>query len=526
MLCSREGTRVNRSAHWILAVLVLAVLGVALLLVWVVTRRGERGAPDRVAVEEAEERPLPATAQAREVQERLQALRWAVQAPRFLSGTVRSSRGPAVAGAQVRVELEDGSHRASRTDGEGEYTLANVPARAKLMEVSAPGFATRVFEPLVLPASERVRWDVTLDPAEGLHGLVLVGEEPVPGAMVFLVGAGVRSPPARTDSGGRFALAWPAGAKGLQVVAQHAAHGKAEQPVNGPGEVRILLPGGGTVSGRVEDDRGSPVTRFRLATSFPAGGSGRRAATPSATFEHPRGEFRLGPLAAGRLELLVSAEGYQPARGQAVEVEAGREVSGVVLVLKASGELYGRITDARTGRPIAGARVSPQDWAAPHLAGAAGALSDERGNYQMRSVPGGRTSLNVSARGYHPLLAGGAEAPAGMRVRRDFALTALAEGERPRGQLTGIGAVLQNTPRGVEIRSLVAGGPAESALRAGDVVVMVGDEDVRSAGLARVAQAVRGEEGTDVVLWVERGGGPPQRVVLRRAVVNFPAMGR
>jgi C-terminal processing protease CtpA/Prc len=35
-------------------------------------------------------------------------------------------------------------------------------------------------------------------------------------------------------------------------------------------------------------------------------------------------------------------------------------------------------------------------------------------------------------------------------------------------------------------------------------------------------QAIRGEEGTDVVLWVKRGGrGEPERVVLTRQRVAF-----
>ncbi|MDY0001598.1 MAG: carboxypeptidase regulatory-like domain-containing protein [Polyangia bacterium] len=520
----------NRSTHWIIALLLLAVLGVGSLLVLVVTRRGPRGASDEGALEEPEVSSRPASrearAQAREVRERIKELKWAVEAPRFLTGTVRSAKGPAVAGAQVRVVLEDGKHRTVRTGSEGDYTLANVPGRAALMEVSAPGYSTRIFEPLVLPASERVRWDVTLDPVEGVHGLVLVGEEPVPGAMVFLTGPGTRSPPARTDSGGRFAIAWPSGARSLQVEAEHGAHGKAQQTVFGPAEVRLVLPGGGYVTGRVEDDRGSPVTSFRLSSTSLAAQRGRPGGAPARSFEHPRGEFRLGPLAPGRQELFAFAEGFQPATGKPVVVEAGRDSSGIVLVLKASGEIYGRITDAHSGAPIPGAKIAPQDWGGPRLAGGALAVADARGDYVLRSLPGSRTSLNVSAAGYHPLLAGGAEAAAGMRIRRDFTLTALAEGERPRGQLTGIGAVMQTTPRGVEIRSLVSGGPAQTALRVGDVVVMVGDEDVRSAGLARVAQAIRGEEGTEVVLWVERGQGPPQRVVLRRALVSFPSTGR
>lgn len=516
----------NRRFHLLVALLLCAVLGVAFLLFRVLTRRSERrgGATASAASRSgADEDPEDQRARARAVRERIRELTWSVEAPRFLLGTVRSAKGPAVVGAQVRVVLDDGATRVARTDGRGEYTLANVPARAKAMEVSAPGFATRTFEPLTLPASPRVRWDVTLDPAEGVHGVVLVGDTPAPGALVTLLGRGARPHPVRTDSGGRFSLQWPAGGGAAQVVASHPQHGRAQQAVSGPGEVTLRLPGGGFVLGRVEDDRGSPVTRFGLSTPGLARSASGEA---SQRFEDARGQFRLGPLAPGRQQIIAFAEGYQPTRGRTVVVRAGEETAGVVLVLKASGEVYGRITDASSGKPIPGAVVLPAEWGGPRLGQAAGAVADASGEYRLASVPGGRTSLTVRASGYQPLLAGGVNAPAGVRFRRDFALTPLARGERPRGQITGIGAVLQRTPNGVAIRSLIQGGPAESSLQAGDVVVMIGDEDVRSADLSRVAQAIRGEEGTDVVLWVQRGDGPPQRVVLRRAVVNFPQRGR
>lgn len=518
----RERTHVNRSTHWIIAVLLLAVLGAAAVLVLVLTRRGEGG--ERVGYAEVDEEVSAASGDDAEVLAGADPRRasgeegeLALEAPRFLSGTVRSSRGPVVPGAEVRVAMEDGTILSVQTDRGGEYTLANLPGTARSMEVLAQGFFTRVFEPLALPASARVTFDVTLEPMEGIWGVVLVGDEPVSGATVSLAVVREGYQQVRTDDAGRFSMPWPAEGGTVEVVAQHPIHGRAQKVIAGPGEVAIQLPGGGHVSGRVEDDRGSPVTHFRLSWHGAEGGRGSEQG-----FQDARGEFKIGPLSPGPLQLAAFAEGYQLSRGQPLTLQAGQDLSGVVLVLNASGEVFGRITDATTGRPIPNAEVIPQEYGSSGAARSAVAVADGSGNYRLTTVPGHRTSLAVRAQGYQPLLGGGVDAPHGVRVRRDFALTPVPHGERPRGQLTGIGAVLQSTPEGVAIRNLVEGGPAEGYLKAGDVVVRVGEEDMRGADLGRAAQAIRGEEGTDVELWIQRGDGQPTKVVIRRSVVSFP----
>lgn len=442
----------------------------------------------------------------------------------LLEGRVRSRAGAPIPGAMVRVALDSGALLAARTGPEGRYRLVNPPPRAKRMEVSARGYQTKRFEPMILPPGVRARWDVVLEPAEGLHGVVLVGDRPVPGASVFLISRGRGHPWGRTATGlgGRFSLPWPGGAGPRDLVAVHGQHGWTSEQVDGPGEVILHLPGGGFVEGQVVDDAGRPVRHFGVSSTRLARGAG---APPAQFFDDDGGRFKLGPLASGRQRLFAFGEGYQPATGRAVRIRSGRTVRGVRLVLHASGELLGRITDAKTGQPIPGAVVAPAEWGSRKLGESAGATSDETGSYRLRTVPASRTSLRVVADGYQPLLAGGVECAPGQRVQRDFRLSRVERGERARGQITGVGAVLRRTPHGVQVLRVIDGGPASEGLQRGDVIVMVDDQNVRREGLRKVVQSIRGEAGTDVVLWVERGGGPPVRVVITRDVVSLSGRG-
>jgi len=519
----------NRRTRWILVGLVVAIL-VVLGLAWRAMRRGAHK-PDATAQRErqrlADQRRRLASRQA-DLRARLRRLhghgRGALASTSVVSGLVSSPAGKAIAAAQVRVVLPGGRVLKARSGADGRYGLVGVPRLAKRMEVWARGYETRVYAPLRLPKALRVRWDVTLKPAQGVHGVVLQGKAPVPGALVRLLRPGRRRPlgRTRTDLGGRFMLPFDGAVSGSLVVsAWHAQHGQARVRVNGPSEVTIQLPGGGFVEGRVVDDQGSPVTSFSLSSSSLARmGQGKAMRD----FRSSNGRFRLGPLAAQRQVLFAVASGYQPKRSKAVVIRAGDTVRNVEIVLARSGEITGLVTDAQTGQPIGGAQVTPAEWGSRALGAATGTVTDANGNYALRSVPGARTSLRVRASGYQPLLGGGVECSGGQRCKRDFALTPLQDGQRPGGQLTGVGAVLRKTGDGVLIQKLLAGGPAEEVLQKGDLVVMVGDLDVTTVGLRKVAQAIRGETGTDVVLWVRRPGQTePQRIVITRARVTMPS---
>ncbi|QBI18776.1 S41 family peptidase [Egibacter rhizosphaerae] len=75
------------------------------------------------------------------------------------------------------------------------------------------------------------------------------------------------------------------------------------------------------------------------------------------------------------------------------------------------------------------------------------------------------------------------------------------------GTYSGVGMELQETPDGLFIVTVFEGSPAQEAgLRSGDQIVEVEGEDVRDAPINSVVDEVRGDEGTEVSIGVERNG--------------------
>lgn len=95
------------------------------------------------------------------------------------------------------------------------------------------------------------------------------------------------------------------------------------------------------------------------------------------------------------------------------------------------------------------------------------------------------------------------------------------------GSFGGIGAVLtahdRNTGKGVEILTVYQGSPASGAgLQRGDVFLEVDGVDVRELTASEVADLVRGPEGTDVNLIMNRPGTEePVSVSITRGVIQI-----
>src|SRR4051812_38074536 len=64
---------------------------------------------------------------------------------------------------------------------------------------------------------------------------------------------------------------------------------------------------------------------------------------------------------------------------------------------KSRNQLSGKVTDAKTGAPLAGASVTLSD-------SRVGTTTDTSGNYVLKNVPSGHTVIEISYEGYKPLI--------------------------------------------------------------------------------------------------------------------------
>jgi len=151
--------------------------------------------------------------------------------------------------------------------------------------------------------------------------------------------------------------------------------------------------GHGAISGRVVDRRtDEPI---RGATIVAVGGGARYKASTDG-----RGRYLLRGLKPGRYSVTAGARGYvKESYPRPVPVVAGRVTKDIDFALASRqrpGAITGRVVDARTREPIAGAVVVARG---EH--GNGRALTDRRGHYVLKLKPGSY-QVAARARGYVP----------------------------------------------------------------------------------------------------------------------------
>lgn len=294
----------------------------------------------------------------------------------------------------------------------GRYVVSvyQRPSEPTADEASAGviGFAPPAAEHVDVPASGVV--DVTLraKPGVAVSGVVLKGRgDPAAGARVL-------AEPTRTSGGERgadrspiFAVADARGrfrfegltGESLTLLAFDGSRRAA--PTRSPpvsvkppsSDVVLRLPLATTVSGRVLGDDGQPVKHFQL--------NHRPIDSPDGRFETPSYE--------GRAHLVIDAPGYAQFGHNFVARPGPNDVGD--LRLDRGRVLEGRVVDALTRRPIAGALVDvgdldPQTGALPVdfvLSQRAGAVkTDSSGAFRIEHLDPRVGGLFATAQGYAP----------------------------------------------------------------------------------------------------------------------------
>jgi hypothetical protein len=139
-------------------------------------------------------------------------------------------------------------------------------------------------------------------------------------------------------------------------------------------------------------------------------------------------------------------------------------------------------------------------------------LSDRDGRFELTGLAEGLRSVTITSAKHHGRIL------AGLRVENDGSigpvevlLAPTKEGEEPRIELVGIGAVL--TPKGKVLvieRVIPGGGAAEAGLGPGHEVVTIAGRTVEELGFEGSVNHIRGAEDSTVVLGIRV---PPETTV-------------
>jgi hypothetical protein len=413
-----------------------------------------------------------------------------------------------------------------RSDAAGRFSVEGRTGERLLISHAA-------FEPAVVPVDERllvqraltVRLRRAVDAGVTLvvSGRVVDDRDAgVPGARVQaraeLQGLSWLEAEAESDEGGAFAL--QVDARGpWQVEARRGA--KASARVTTSGEAVVLrLSDGARLDGTVKTSDGAAVQSFAVLIRRVVGGV-EGVDLPPRHVISPDGRFALAALPVGLVEVVVAAPGLAPSVAERVRLSPGVTAT-LDVVLVAGATLAGRVVDRLDRRPLSGARVSLERSEVSTVPVQAVVQTDAEGRFRLPGLPPGRHSVLLVAAGYDARLTSVDLPPSGEVGPLEFDLAPVPDGGAPQLELVGIGAVLEAVGDGLIIGSLVpGGGAAEAGLLAGDLVVHIDGARASSLGFAGSIERIRGAEGSQVVLEVQRAGGALERVtVTRRRVVR------
>ncbi len=331
-----------------------------------------------------------------------------------LRGQVRTKNGTPIPNAWLELKSTRKTSPASpqRTNARGEYVLKAVPGRYELRVRARNYQETSRTVTVQAHDPRRENFDLNLSAGTGRDGgrlgnSALTGrvtdmnsQTPISGAIVSVGG---RS--AITDQAGNYVVTnVPLGRYQVSVTrggyenerdtvevtaGSSASKNFRLKPSGGSGSEKRLYETG-QLEGRVTDEKtGRPISGARVTIQ------GRSDTTDQA------GNYVVTNVPLGRYQVSITRGGYENER-DTVEVIAGSSASknfrlkssggsGSEKRLYETGQLRGRVTDERTGRPISGARVTIQRRSD---------TTDRAGNYVVTDVPLGRYQVSVTRGGY------------------------------------------------------------------------------------------------------------------------------
>ncbi|MBZ4421476.1 carboxypeptidase regulatory-like domain-containing protein [Myxococcus sp. RHSTA-1-4] len=313
---------------------------------------------------------------------------------------------------------------------------------------------------------------------------------------------------ALTDADGRFLLErLPPGRYDVSAGVLGRVGTTASSVETGRRDVVLTLARGARLTGRVRDERGSPVASFRLELQLHRGPLEREPGA-ALTVVDPEGRFAVEGLAPGTYTLRVAAHGLAPSASEVSVAPDATEAGPVEVMLSAGVRLEGQVVKAGGGGPITGARVLVEGGMyGAMLDTVYDAITDASGHFAVDGLAPGTLSLSVSAKGHDARIVDRVRVGPGAPPMPPIELNAVAEGETARVEMVGIGSILGPRDDMLVMGTVIPGGGAhEAGLQPGDAIVSIDGTPVVELGFAASVQRIRGPEGSRVRLGIRRAG--------------------
>lgn len=369
------------------------------------------------------------------------------------SGTVRDAqtRQP-IAGALLVVEsaMAATNRRKSpgrleaKTDAQGGYVFYNTslsPQQARILTVSAPGYATQVINNFAMAAlgesetrfknlQSSVQVESKVQDFDLEKGLTIAGRVVRPdrrGASGIEVEAmnqagtiGSIGRDVSAENGEFLIEGLAAGIYLVRVVPTGNYDAPALQRVEADSKDVVLeLFEKATVVGRVVDGSGKPLSRFtvKARTANELSKAFGAVMAHRSIKDSKDGTFELSGLPEGSFVIEATSEGFAPSFSEAFDATQGLATTDIVVRMTLGGELRGQVIDAYTGQGVAGAEVATLDnnfiegdlfelFSAlePTALTKVSVFTDAEGRFRIERMTPGEYQVQVKVRGYSTII--------------------------------------------------------------------------------------------------------------------------
>lgn len=458
-------------------------------------------------------------------------------------GVVQTKAGQPIAGARIQLVGDDGNalilsplpdHFESDSKGEFRFSAPDdallearhasyemVRARVDLGVQSSRRILLRMKEKSEIP-SETIRGKVVDEknaPILGAHISARPIEPSPPKAEL------TSYPVALSDENGAFTLSDTEPGKSYEIVAsfQQLAIHRRKPVVSGTENLLIQLIGGASIEGTVRDKQnGAPLSAFTISL-WTADGPLSRIPYRSAAFFDAQGHYRVDGLAPGDYALFAAANDYAPSAEYLFSIRDPKASPPPIDIgLSRGGKISGYVLDEETKAALEGARISLEGRLSASPSGAllsASAATNSKGYFELGGLSSSLCSMTIVAADHNTRIVSGILVPEGGSAGPlTVELSKTKEGEEPRIELTGIGAVLSAKDDVLVLGDVVpGGGAAEAGLMPGDTLLQIDGQSVVELGFEQSIQRIRGPEGSQVALVVRKGGtGEPVLIQVTR----------
>jgi 5-hydroxyisourate hydrolase-like protein (transthyretin family) len=384
-----------------------------------------------------DERFLPARMS---VQAPSEDVRWVLHRGARVEGSITDAEGAPLERVWVALWKSEERwtiERSGATDEQGRFSLAGLGAGSYVLEASLrqDGVDRRASRPLELRDSERAEVSLSLEAGWSFSGLAVdeagqplsevivsatLPSKAIPAWRRIRRSCGNDLPQLRTKRDGRFTLRHLTGdayelwayKEGYTFVPAMSVGAEPVDELNllvrpGAKEVRLVFKSQARVRGRLVGPEGAPIPRFEV--------NSRLVSDARGAFSAPIGE-------TGTQEFSFEAPGMARAT-RSVEVQAGVDLDVGEVRMDPGRRVEGRVLDAETGAPVAGAGLLllelPQKGPAFSSRVSLNVETQEDGTFELPHLEARSFELEVTRSGYRPARAALGSSNASVTVRLD-----------------------------------------------------------------------------------------------------------